>query len=89
MTTRETVTHWLADHLNKPTDTIQDSTRIIDDLGADSLDIVEIAMWAEDEFDIGIEDREAEAALTVGDLVSLIDGKLAAKPLKIANGGTA
>jgi acyl carrier protein len=44
----------------------------IDDLGADSLDIVELIMALEEEFDMEIPDEEAEKISTVGDVVSYI-----------------
>jgi len=44
----------------------------IDDLGADSLDIVELVMALEEEFDIEIPDEDAEKAVTVGDVVEYI-----------------
>ena len=44
----------------------------IDDLGADSLDIVELVMALEEEFDIEIPDADAENVLTVGDVVDYI-----------------
>ena len=44
----------------------------IDDLGADSLDIVELVMALEEEFDIEIPDEDAEKAVTVGDVVDYI-----------------
>ena len=44
----------------------------IDDLGADSLDIVELVMALEEEFDIEIPDEDAEKAITVGDVVDYI-----------------
>lgn len=44
----------------------------IDDLGADSLDIVELIMALEDEFDIEIPDNDAEKVATVGDVVDYI-----------------
>jgi acyl carrier protein len=46
---------------------------INDDLGADSLDAVELIMSLEEEFDLTIETAEAESLVTVGDVVSLID----------------
>ena len=45
---------------------------IIDDLGADSLDIVELIMALEEEFDLEIPDKEAEKITTVGDAVEYI-----------------
>ena len=44
----------------------------IDDLGADSLDIVELVMALEEEFDIEIPDADAEKVVTVGDVVDYI-----------------
>ena len=44
----------------------------IDDLGADSLDIVELVMALEEEFDIEIPDNDAEKVITVGDVVEYI-----------------
>ena len=44
----------------------------IDDLGADSLDIVELVMAIEEEFDIEIPDSDAEKVVTVGDVVNYI-----------------
>lgn len=50
----------------------------INDLQADSLDIVELVMALEEEFDTEIPDEDAEKILTVGDAVNYIEGKLAA-----------
>lgn len=48
----------------------------IDDLGADSLDIVELVMALEEEFDIEIPDADAEKVVTVGDVVDYIKEKV-------------
>lgn len=48
------------------------------DLGADSLDEIELVMDAEDEFDIVVGDDEAEACRTVGDVIALVERKLGA-----------
>ena len=45
---------------------------LLDDLGADSLDIVELVMALEEEFDIEIPDTDAEKVVTVGDVVEFI-----------------
>lgn len=51
---------------------INKESAFIDDLGADSLDLVELVMAAEEEFDIEILDAEAEQLLTIGDAVKFI-----------------
>lgn len=48
----------------------------VDDLGADSLDVVDLIMGIEDEFDIEIEDVDAETIATVGDAVNYIKERL-------------
>ena len=54
---------------------ITDDAKFIDDLGADSLDTVELVMAFEEEFGSEISDSEAEKILTVGDAVKFIEGK--------------
>lgn len=58
-------------------DAVTAESVLIDDLGADSLDGVEIVMALEEDFDLEIQDSEAENCLKVGDLATLIDQKLA------------
>ena len=53
-------------------ETITMETTFIEDLGADSLDIVELVMAIEEEFDIEIPDTDAEKVVTVGDVVDYI-----------------
>ena len=62
----------IADVLNVPKDDITPETTFVDDLGADSLDIVELIMALEEEFDIEIPDADAEKVVTVGDVVDYI-----------------
>jgi acyl carrier protein len=50
----------------------------IDDLGADSLDIVELVMAMEEEFDIEIPDDDAEKIQTIGDVISYVKDKIEA-----------
>lgn len=52
---------------------ISDESKFIDDLGADSLDTVELVMRLEDEFDCEIPDEEAEKILSVGDALRYIE----------------
>lgn len=64
------------DKLNANQDQITDTASFQDDLGADSLDIVDLVMGFEDEFDIEIPDEDAEKIQTVGQAVTYIDGKI-------------
>ena len=54
-------------------DSITADTNIADDLGADSLDVVDMLMSLEDEFDVEIPDEEIEKLHTVGDVVTYIE----------------
>ena len=54
---------------------VTEDSSFIDDLGADSLDTVELVMAFEEEFGSEISDSEAEKILTVGDAVKFIEGK--------------
>ena len=54
---------------------VSSETSFINDLGADSLDQVELVMEFEDEFDLNIPDEEAEKILTVGDAIRYIEEK--------------
>ena len=62
----------IADVLNVPRDDITPETTFVDDLGADSLDIFQIIMGIEEEFDIEIDNEEAEKITTVQDAVEQI-----------------
>ena len=68
----EKVKDILGEQLSAETDKIEPSTTFIDDLGADSLDIVELIMAFEDNFSIDIPDEDAEKISTVGDAVEQI-----------------
>ena len=63
----------IADHLHIDASTINDDSKIVDDLGADSLHIVELVMQIENQFDIEIPDEDAETLLTVGDVKRYIE----------------
>ena len=71
----EKVKKLLAAQLNVGVDTIQDSSKIVEDLGADSLDMIEMLMSLEEQFGISVSDEEAEKLKTVGDVIKLIDSK--------------
>ena len=62
----------IAEVLNVDVDEITMDTTFVDDLGADSLDIFQIIMGLEEEFDIEIANEEAEKIVTVGDAVDQI-----------------
>lgn len=62
----------LADQLDADVESITMDTDIADDLGADSLDVVEMLMTIESEFDIEIPDEEIENLKTVGNVVDYI-----------------
>lgn len=61
------------EHLDADAAAVTLETRLIDDLGADSLDNVELVMAFEEEFDIEIPDDAAETILTIGDAVKFIE----------------
>ena len=54
---------------------LTDDAKFIDDLGADSLDTVELVMAFEEAFDVEIQDDKAETILTVGDAISHLEAK--------------
>ena len=63
----------LADQFDVAEDTISLDTDIQEDLGADSLDVVDLLMSIEDEFEVEIPDEEIDNIRTVGELVSFIE----------------
>ena len=65
----------VADHLGVEEIKVTEEANFIDDLGADSLDTVELVMAFEEEFGSEISDSEAEKILTVGDAVKFIESK--------------
>ena len=68
----EKLKHIIADVLNVDEDEITMETTFVDDLGADSLDIFQIVMGIEEEFDIEIANEEVEKIATVADAVERI-----------------
>lgn len=69
----EKIAALLAAQFEVDTDSIKAETDFVEDLGADSLDVVDMLMSLEDEFDVEIPDEEIENIHTVGDLVSFIE----------------
>jgi acyl carrier protein len=71
--TRKKVIAIIAEQLAKPEDSIVESSHFVDDLGADSLDLVEIIMAIEEAFGIEIPETEQEKIKTVGDAITYIE----------------
>ena len=64
----------IAEHLGiEDMNKITNDAKFIDDLGADSLDTVELVMAFEEAFDVEIQDEKAETILTVGDAISHLE----------------
>lgn len=68
----EKIKEVIVEQLGVEEDAVKLDTSFIDDLGADSLDIVELIMALEEEFDLQIPDSEAEKIMTVNDVVEYI-----------------
>jgi acyl carrier protein len=75
--TFEEVKAVIAEELEVEDDQISMESLIVDDLGADSLDVVELIMRLEEKFDVEIPDEDAEKIQSVGDAVKFIETKLA------------
>ena len=71
----ERVKKIVIEHLGVDEDKVTEVASFIDDLGADSLDTVELVMAFEEEFGSEISDSEAEKILTVGDAIKFIENK--------------
>lgn len=69
----EKIASLLSEQLNIAKDKIKPDSSVIEDLGADSLDVVEMLMGLEEEFGITVSEEEASNIKTVGDIVALID----------------
>ncbi|MCL2539630.1 MAG: acyl carrier protein [Oscillospiraceae bacterium] len=69
----EKIREVLCEQLDYDEDKVSMESSIVDDLGADSLDVVDLVMSLEEEFDLEIPDEEIENVKTVGDLVKFIE----------------
>lgn len=75
MSVEERVSQLIVDQLGVSMEEIKPEVSFLDDLGADSLDIVELVMAMEEEFDIEIPDDDAEKIRTIGDAFAYIKDK--------------
>lgn len=66
----------ITEHLGVDEEKLKPDALLIDDIGADSLDCIEVIMALEEEFTCEIPDEEAEKCLTVGDVITLIKCKI-------------
>ena len=71
--TAERVKKIVVEHLGVEADKVTEQASFIDDLGADSLDTVELVMAFEEEFDITVPDEDAEKLASVGDVFAYIE----------------
>ncbi len=75
-TIQERVTDIVAEQMGQDKAQITRETSFVNDLGADSLDTVELVMEFEDEFDISIPDEDAEKIQTVGQAIDYVEAHL-------------
>ena len=71
----EKVKKIVVEQLSVPEDQVTEDAKFIEDLGADSLDTVELVMALEEEFGADIPDEDAEKLLSVGDAIKYIESK--------------
>ncbi|MBI3318825.1 MAG: acyl carrier protein [Candidatus Omnitrophica bacterium] len=79
MSVQDKVRSIIAEQLGVKPEEVTPQAKFIDDLGADSLDTVELVMALEEEFGIEIPDEEAEKLVTVGDAIKYIEDKAGQK----------
>jgi acyl carrier protein len=75
MSTFDRVKKVVVEQLDVSEDEVTPTASFVDDLGADSLDVVELVMGLEEEFDVEIPDEDAEKIATVADAINYIDEK--------------
>ncbi len=73
MSIAEQVKELISKQLNKPVEEITEDKEVVKDLGADSLDVVEMLMNLEEECGISISEEDAVNIKTVGDIITLIE----------------
>jgi acyl carrier protein len=75
MNLEERVKTIIVEQLNVESDQVTADASFVDDLGADSLDIVELVMTMEEEFDLEIPDEDAEKIKSVGDVIKYVQAR--------------
>ena len=80
MAVQDKITEIIVEQLGVKPEEVVPEASFVDDLGADSLDTVELVMALEEEFGIEIPDEDAEKIQTVGDAIRYIDEKTSNKP---------
>ena len=75
MSVESQVKEIIVENLGVDTEKVTDDASFVEDLGADSLDTVELVMAFEEEFDIEIPDEDAEKLTTVGEAIAYLKGK--------------
>ena len=78
--TKERVVKIIANQFGREEETIVETTDIANDLGADSLEIAELLLALQEEFNIDIDDSEIQNLATVGDVIKQINAKVAGNP---------
>ena len=74
--TKERVINIIASQFGREAETITESTDIANDLGADSLELAELLLAFQEEFNIDIDDSETQNLTTVGDVIAQINSKV-------------
>lgn len=75
MNIEEKVKNIIVEQLNVDAESVTPDASFVEDLGADSLDIVELVMTMEEEFDLEIPDEDAEKIKSVGDVITYVQTK--------------
>ncbi len=75
----ERVKQIIIDNLSVNAEQVTPEAKFMEDLGADSLDVVELIMAFEEQFDVEVPDEDAEKLVTVGDVVKYIEDKEGSK----------
>ena len=78
--TKERVIKIIANQFGREADTITETMDIANDLGADSLELAELLLAFQEEFNIDIDDSETQNLATVGDVIKEIEAKMAGNP---------